>query len=432
MTNNHSSKLSSIHAKAGEKTQYLVHEANDNTIRFALQYPCILSEERLQKAVRAVIGCVPILHSSFVQDQGSLYWQIHSDWQTADFFAAADTDRPLMEEAARIMVQPIPPSAKTQLHCTLLCSQRQSALIFRCSHLCADGMDSRYLLLKIAEAYCLASADGNAGAVQVKNGSRSSFQVFRSLGIRRLLKAVKPSLSGIRLQFPYPGQEAGHARMESVCIDARTANAAHRRAKEYGATMNDLLLTAFYHALAGLPGMTPETPFCITCMMDLRQHCKEKDSAGLCNLTGSLPTALPHGLCGSFEETLKEIAAQTQREKQSSVAGLAGTPLLYTFTAILPFRTLERLSSKLYGNMAIGLTNLGILPQDLLLLDNTAPLHVLFAGPVKKKNGMQISAIGLHGEIVLCCAGEYDDEDAVFVRHLLNEIACELKKFAAS
>lgn len=52
-------------AGTGEKTQYLVHDFNDNTIRFILHYPGRPDSAVLRLAVKAVIDRVDVLHSSF-------------------------------------------------------------------------------------------------------------------------------------------------------------------------------------------------------------------------------------------------------------------------------------------------------------------------------------------------------------------------------
>ena len=50
-------------AGTGEKMQYLVHEYNDNTIRFVLRYPGRVDSGALCVAARAVVESVEILHS---------------------------------------------------------------------------------------------------------------------------------------------------------------------------------------------------------------------------------------------------------------------------------------------------------------------------------------------------------------------------------
>ena len=74
----------------------------------------------------------------------------------------------------------------------------------------------------------------------------------------------------------------------------------------------------------------------VSSMMDLRRHCINGDSQGLCNMSGALPTTLENGCTGSFEETLAEIAKQTTKVKENPLAGLEGMPIMHTLTRSMP------------------------------------------------------------------------------------------------
>lgn len=62
-------------AGSGEKIQYLTHDFNDNTVRFALRYPGKLVPEILSQAMRAVVSRVDVLHASFVPGNLGASWQ---------------------------------------------------------------------------------------------------------------------------------------------------------------------------------------------------------------------------------------------------------------------------------------------------------------------------------------------------------------------
>ena len=61
-------------AGTGEKTQYLVHDFNDNTIRLILHYPGRPDSAVLRSAIKSIIERVEVLHSSFVC--GRKRWEI--------------------------------------------------------------------------------------------------------------------------------------------------------------------------------------------------------------------------------------------------------------------------------------------------------------------------------------------------------------------
>ena len=61
-------------AGVGERVQYLVHDFNDNTIRFILHYPGIPDSAVLSLAVKAVIDEAVVLHSSFGTGPVHAFW----------------------------------------------------------------------------------------------------------------------------------------------------------------------------------------------------------------------------------------------------------------------------------------------------------------------------------------------------------------------
>ncbi len=414
-------------AGAGEKVQYLVHEMNDNTVRIALRYPGRLSAEILAQAAEAVVSRVDVLHASFRSTPLDAYWIYNEDFSAGDFFALQETAENPMILAEQALVQPVAPDAKTQLHCTLVQGAAESVLVLNISHLCVDGGDGKYLLGKLVEAYNRIARTGTADGLEIKNGSRSAFQVYKELDHRELLAAIKPDMSGVKTEFCFPEEEPGRPNIVWKCIPAAIVRPAAGYGKERNATVNDLLLAACYRAYAKLFDSAPGEALSIMSMMDLRRHCKDGECEGLCNMSGSLPTVLEHGVSGSFADTLEEVAAQTRSAKENPIAGLSGMPLIHTAAKTTPLWVLLKVAHKVYGSMSIGLTNMGNIPCDALVMDGMHPTGGIFGGPLKKKPGMQISAAGFDGAVTLCCVGEYGDEDAKLIQRMLDLIEQELR-----
>lgn len=418
-------------AGVGDKLQYLVHEMNDNTIRFALLYPQRLSGEAMERAAQAVVEGADVLHSTFVPGNLEAYWQANLNLSPDAYFTLMETDADPMALVDGEMVKPILPQGKAQLHCTLIQGPGGSALVVRISHLCVDGGDGRYLLEKLVEAYNQILRTNSASGFQVKNGSRSVFQVYRELSGKEYISAMMPAMSSVKTEFPFPDETPGAPCLVKCRIPASTIRSIKAYGKSRGATINDMLLTAFYRAFASLPNVDPRGPLNIMSMMDLRRHCVNGESDGLCNMSGGLPTVLPHGVRGSFEDTLKEVTEQTAREKEKATAGMAGMPLLHSTGKILPLWLLLKAAHKVYGTMSLGLTNLGSLSGDALTMDGIRPAWCAFGGPLKKKPGMQISAVGLDGAVSLCCIGEYGEGDTALLRDILGKLEAELEALPA-
>lgn len=411
-------------AGVGEKMQYLAHEFNDNTIRFVLRYPGQIQAEVLQRAVQALVQSVDVLHASFVPGHATAYWRVNEEYQAADYFTFVTAEDPVTA-AINASLSGVAAGSRVQLHCTLAQGEKEAALALRISHLCADGSDGKYLLCKLAEAYQMLLETGDAKSLQVKNGNRAAEQVYENLNSREIISLFKNPLTGVKTGYPFADEEPGEERMVGCMIEKEVVQRARIKAKQLEASVNDVLLAACYQALG-----RENEPISIMSMMDLRRHCRGGESEGLCNMSGSMPTVLRQGVPKDFAQTLALIAAQTRSQKNDPLAGLDGMPLLHGATRTLPLWLLLRIGGRVYGNMSVGLTNLGNIDCATLKMGDIIPSTGLFGGPLKKKPGMQISAASFDGSCALCVFGQYTRDDAQRLQLSLGEIKAIISAFA--
>lgn len=418
-------------AGGGERAQYLLHEYNDNTIRFVLNYPGLVDADILRAAAKAVVESVDVLHGTFFSDGTMAYWHINGHVEESSYFHYVETAGDPAVTANSLSLLPIHPEDKAQLHVTLVQSREFSCVVIRMSHLCVDGGDGKYLLGKLVQAYQMLLETGSAAALEVKNGSRAPEQVYEKLGLKDVPALLTNPLSSIKTEYPYPTEEPGMIRYVQRIIPAETMSAARKKAKAIGATANDLLISACYHAYASLPGVDRHAAMSVSSMMDLRRHCKDGDSEGLCNVSGALPTTLRSGIGETFGDTLAEIACQTSAVKEDPLAGLEGMPIMHGAARTLPIWLLLKVIGKVYGSLCLGLTNLGNLSCQDYALGDLIPNGGMFGGPLKKKPGMQISIISFDGTCVLSVVGRYTKEDAVMLQGTLDAMAAEIEAYAA-
>lgn len=409
--------------------QYAVHEFNDNTIRFVLGYPGLIDAGVLCAAARAVAGSVDVLHASFVAGDVTAYWQINRDYGDGSCFQIVETEGDPYEVACSLALNPVKPEDETQLCCHLVRSRTESALALTISHLCVDGSDGKYLLGKLVEAYSLLADGGDAAGLTVKNGSRDAARVYQDFHGKDRLSLMKSPISDVKSVFPYPDGEPGEPRMVKTVIQRETMDRARLRAKEEGATVNDLLIAACYHGYGSMPGVDSAASMSVMSMMDLRRHCPDGVSEGLCNMSGTLPTVLREGLGAEFAQTLAQIVQQTRTAKEDPMAGLEGMPILHGVSKMLPMGLLLFGAGKIYGSMSLGLTNLGTLSGAALKLGDLTPDRGLFGGPLKKKPAAQVSALGFDGTVTLCVWGQYTEADGELLQAMLDRMAQEIRLY---
>lgn len=90
--------------------------------------------------------------------------------------------------------------------------------------------------------------------------------------------------------------------------------AAKRRAKREEATINDILLAAYYRAYASMEGPGAANPVSIVFMMDLRRYCRNGESEGLANLSGSMPLSGMEGMPLLHKKVLLELLQKLGKE----------------------------------------------------------------------------------------------------------------------
>ena len=418
-------------AGGGERAQYLLRDYNDNTIRFVLNYPGLVDPDVLRKAAKAVVESVDVLHGTFFSDGTMAYWHMNEDVGETNYFHYIETEGDPAKTAASLSLLPVYPEDKVQMHVTLVQSEQKSCIVIRQSHLVVDGGDGKYLIAKLVEAYYMILEAGSAEALEVKDGSRAPEKVYEKLGLSDMKELMSNPLSSVETAYPYPTTDIGMARVTSKVISAEIMSAARKKAKAVGATANDLLVTAFYRAYAAMDGVDASAPMSVSSMMDLRRHCVNGDSEGLCNMSGALPTTLENGCTGSFEETLAEIVKQTTAAKENPYAGLEGMPIMHSLTRSMPIWLLQMAIGKIYGKLSLGLTNLGNLKCADYALGDLVPNGGLFGGPLKKKPGMQISVMSFDGECTLAVVGVYTKEDAALLQSTLDQMEQEVAAYAA-
>lgn len=426
---NFNMKESSIQkAGVGEKIQYLVHEQNDNTVRLEVNYPANLSAGIMEQAVLSVVKKIDVLHSTFFVKNGKAYWRENKDVIGADCFSAIETEDNPEKFADYAMLSQASPDKKTQLFCTLINGMNKASLTLIISHLCVDGSDAKYLLEKIVEAYNLILLENSTDKLELKTGSRSSFQIYKNLKKKDILSAFKPVAAKGKSPFPFADEDAGCKRIVKYTLNNRLVEQMKKFGKANNVTLNDLLLTSFYRAYINMPESVIDGPIAISSMMDLRRHKKNGESDGLANMSGAMPTVLENSIHGSFKETLKEISAQTKKSKEDPIAGLYGMPMIHLMGKLFSLDFLmEKISSAYKNSNSIGMTNLGNLSREKLAINGICPETATCGGPLKKKPGMQISVIGISGTITLSCIGEYSENDEKLIRSLIENIIHELE-----
>ena len=184
--------------------------------------------------------------------------------------------------------------------------------------------------------------------------------------------------------------------------------------KKHGATINDMLVAAYFYSLYELAGFDPSESVSISCAIDLRRHIKDMSDTGYTNHTAWMQCLIPE-LGRDIFETLQYAIRSANQFKQDKYMGLYGLPLLSLGYRIMPHAASEEIIIIGYSNPMLAMSNIGILEVDKLALEGHEPVNGFMSGAVKYKPFVLLSATSMRNELTLsmCVRGNEEDKKIV-------------------
>ncbi len=211
-------------------------------------------------------------------------------------------------------------------------------------------------------------------------------------------------------------------------MSSQTLQALKAKGKEYGATLNDVFMTAYARAISTRLAPSDDKRLVVTSMKNLRDHIESKNSESITNLTGFMPCVLDE-VGETFCDTLRIVTEKNNESKEDKFCGLYGIPLLALAFKIFPYSIAEFAIKLGYENPLIGMSNIGVIPEEYVELDGLTCIDTFMTGATKFKPYIQLTSTTFKGETTLCIAQKCSDEDERRIRDLLDAIEVQLADF---
>ena len=420
-------------AQLWDKTQYFLSNFYDRMMHYAVFYDGELDIDLIRKSVKAVVDKVPALHSQYKANWIRPYWKIREDYtleEMADFEEVEDLESATMDFLKGEMSH----KDKLQFKCKVFKSKGKCSFATIVNHQCFDGSDYKYVMFKIVECYNAFKRDGNIDNVVIKDGTRDLSQLYDNMDPEAAKKAKglynNASKTGIDTKFRFTDDTDCEKRFITKMISKDLFNKVKAKGKAFGASINDIMLTAYFRALVKETGCKNDEPINITSMMDLRRHMKGGDTVGVTNMTAFMPCKLSEGIGGTFEDTLARVNEQTLKQKNDNVAGLYGIPLLGLAYKLFWLDCIATFAIRLgYYNPLIQMSNLGILKAEQVNFDGCEMYDCFMTGAVKYKPYFQFTCVTRDGNLKFCVAEKCSARDEKLIRGFFDDMEKELEGY---
>ncbi len=404
-----------LQAELWDKMHYLFREYNDRMVHVQLDYDFEIDIEALKTVIICAFEKVPVLHSKFVDTKLSTHWEV-MPYDVDDVLTVAYPEN--VEEAVdEFLTQYIAPDAHIQMKIALFIKDGKSTLCMVENHMCMDGGDLKYFLQAFCANYSNYVLKGES-PIEFRTGSRSYDEVYSGYSktesgvAKRLFKNIN---ARDKHKFPLT---ADNIRDKSF-IARRKLNEdvlarLKAKGKEYGATVNEMLLAADFYSIYELADFPVSDKVMISSAIDLRRHMDSVEDKGFTNHTAWMQCAVPERGRDIFE-TVKYVVRSSNKFKRDKFMGLYGLPLLNLGYNIMPHAASEEIIKIGYSNPYMSMSNIGVLNGKHFALAGNEPADAFMSGAVKYKPFVLLTATTYKNVITLsmCVRGNEEDERIV-------------------
>jgi NRPS condensation-like uncharacterized protein len=399
----------------------------DQQVAFLVRVPQGVEPEVLAKAVERVVAAQPVLGARFVVEGRRARFEPVAD--AALRALAVHQAEDAWARGLELVARPLDPGAGPLLGVDLMHGPDADVIALRIDHTTADGQGAKQAL------YLLAHACGGELPAQPADRSwarlRRRFSLLKRIDAMRRRQAPRPTWG-----IPRIGEGTGRRHYAVVMIEPDLFASMRAQGRDAGATVNDLVLTAWYRALFDALEAPADRPMAVNVSFDLRRYLDPADPMPPLSNLSSVETALVSRVSGEpFAETLRRVHVETERLKEGT-PGL-GSAVLLEYACRLQGASGFRATvaepmarGREHGLSYPFLSNFGVLdPSRLIFAGHPADRAAVF-GPAGHPPFVMLGASSFADTLALTmgwCEGEPDD---ALLSGVAARVESELREFA--
>ena len=367
-----------------------VRGTGEMMIQMELEFNSRLDIDRLSKALDLTLDAEPVLGCRFVKRWWRPYWE-RLDAGNRNVLTIAEDARAY----ERFKGAPIDPYIGPQIKACLLRRTDRDHLLIKVAHEVSDASALKQIVGTISSTYSVLAHDPEYQPEPNIYGDRSIWQVLRHVPWHAYPNILYDyyAVYTIPCLFPFVS-----IHLPVVADDDRTLEYISRTVHEdslkniieYGrqrnGTLNDVLVAAFFHAIAATSDWDHKSQLRLRLTIDLRRFKPDGNGGGVCNLSGMELVDLGNDLNDNFDYTLKRISS-FMRQRKARWIGIHDYIGLAPLITLFPHRVMKNILVRIIrsgmeiGNDALVVTNMGAIEQQDVNFD-IPPVEARLLPPV--------------------------------------------------
>jgi NRPS condensation-like uncharacterized protein len=412
----------------------LLGYAGDMMIQLELEFAEQLDAERLARAFDLTLDAEPVLGCRFVDHWRRPYWERLNERERETFLLTEEQG-----EYEAFKTSSLDAYAGPQIKACVWRSSNRDRLLLKVSHVVADAGGVKEIASSVASTYSRLTDEPTHRPVPNTGGSRSLWQVMRRVPWyaypKIYLNHLRDSWSNWvpTATHTVPLEDGPRTPLVFVCrlLHAEWATYLAEYGRARHATVNDVMIAAFYRALVVEGDWNGQSQLRLRTTADLRRYLPSGRAAGICNLSAWEYANLGTDLGDDFDSTLARVTAITRRRKANwiGLSDCLGTwPALWLLPHCWTRRLFRQIVEQAIKERKIGhaLTNMGPIDPDSVTF-GARPVNAWLLVPPTYPPLLVAGMSGYAGTLTLS-AGVYPTQEDIierFLDRILGELPTE-------
>ncbi len=295
-------------AQPQDLLNFLGRAVANQQVNAVLRLDGSLDEDRMRRAMRLAIEAQPVLGCRFAESPDRPHWVRRDDRADLDLCSVLP-DGGTDAELWRFIASPTDPRRDALVRAAVL-RGHSDTLCIKMDHTAADAAGARQFVALLAEIYgSLGSGTGAAVApdAQIDRGLAQVLRGFTPETLARLGGQFRgggaPAFGWPRAAAPAPDAVEFSIRR----LEPQRVRALRTWGRSRGATLNDMLLAAFYRGLIELFDPPTGQPLPVQVPVDLRRYLPGRAAGAVCNLSSAVWPAVRRETTATFEDAVAAV-----------------------------------------------------------------------------------------------------------------------------
>ena len=390
-----------------------------------------LEPDVLSRAVRLSLDAEPVLGCALRTGTFAGSWVRLDDLDARVPFSTALTDDP-DRDGVSFEVDEIG-TADPQVAVRMLRSPDHDDVCVRINHDVADGQGLKQYVYLLAELYTRLLADPTYAPSPDLAPRPQARDVWDGLSPDQRRRASKaPSMTMPNWVLPYKAITGGGRTLRQLRLGPARLGAFREYGRARGATVNDMVLTAFFRALSGVFPPPAGQPMSLPFSAEHRRYLRSTEGVPITNLAITLWLGVEHVPGEDFDGTLRRVVEQTSAWREAlwgvkAVAQTAGLSRMGYKPLKAMMGAIMRMSAKSAKTSPV-FTNIGILDEDRLAFGEATPSSASISGPAAFGASF-VPTISTYRDTLTVSIGFCeDDQDSDAVERVLRLMDRELDR----